>query len=1252
MRSSGHSRQGAFISYARSDGEAHARALHDRLAADAPDIEAWLDRFEIEGGVGWWKQIDQELDRAEFLLLMMTPSAMSSENTRREWRSARQRGVCVYPIKAAIDAELDFTRLPSWMRRAHFYDLDHEWPKLIAHLRRGCQATHVPFMAPQLPLKHVERQDVSERLATSLLAPDRARTVALRGPGGFGKTTMAAAICHDERVIEAFDDGILWVTLGQTPNLLNETVKLYAALTGERPGFIDEDDAARELSGKLADKSCLIVIDDAWQARHARRFLVGGSSCVHLVTTRLSEVAADAPTIEVDRMTAAQALELLVARSGATDLDPAAALQLVTRLGLWPLAIKLAGSAMNQRIKRNDSAAGALDYVKRALGKRGITAFDRNDVDDRQEAVARTIGASLDLLDGPEPQRCIELAVFPEDKAIPLQAVADLWRCTDVDDCEDLARHLDELALIELDLSQGSLRMHDSLRAFMTEKLGDAVRVHAGLLDGWGDPHALPYAYAWRNFAYHMCGADRGDEMRALLIDARWLSAKLAATDVHALIADFDSVDATGALAIVRDALRLSGPALATDPSQWRAQLHARLLGQPGPEMASFRQSLAADRSAHWLRLLQPTLDVPGGMLRMTLDAHDRGVTSLASDGRHDRLLSGAADGRVKIWDWSSGRPRMTLPDTRRLDVVTAVAISADGMRALTCGADGLIELWDLEQMERLHRLSARHRHGVRAIAMSADASLAVSGSRDTDLLVWDLHAAVVRHPLQGHTESVTSVALSADGAIAVSGSDDGTVRMWDTRTAALTHTLIGHSAGVNAVTITADGTQVLSGSTDRSVRWWDVSTGACVKTLRGHDASITSVALAATAARALSGASDGGVKLWDLTIGTAVAALAGHSDAVRAVTLSTDGHRAATASGDRTIKLWQLDRSGGTLASDAHRGAVVALVFSPDGRLCASGGVDGAVKIRDVESGTVVRSIDAHLAPIRALAFTPDGSCVISAGIEDKHWLWTVATGERTWIPVSHLAPIIDYALSETARYLVTCGRDATVNLWDVPSGAIVARYATRRLFDHLITPAPMRATAAQDEDVLDAYLPGEEIYDIAIVRVDRAGQRAVLSALRRDVASVGADRRRTGGGDAACLLVMDFAAQGVRSVIVSQADVISAFDCDATAARLLWAESDHALTLWDLDRDERVIHCRGHTGKVNAVAIVDSGRYAVSCSSDRTLRMWDLASGEVEAALTADAGLRSLAVAADSRTFAVGDVSGRVHFVRPQRG
>src|SRR5882762_2219058 len=120
-------REGVFISYARADGEDAARAIHRRLIADAPDIPAWLDRFEIEGGVGWWNQIEQELDRAEFLILVMTPAAMRSENTRREWRSARQRGVCVYPVKGVPDAELDYASLPNWMRKAHFYDPEREW---------------------------------------------------------------------------------------------------------------------------------------------------------------------------------------------------------------------------------------------------------------------------------------------------------------------------------------------------------------------------------------------------------------------------------------------------------------------------------------------------------------------------------------------------------------------------------------------------------------------------------------------------------------------------------------------------------------------------------------------------------------------------------------------------------------------------------------------------------------------------------------------------------------------------------------------------------------------------------------------------------------------------------------------------------------------------------------------------------------------------------------------------------------------
>jgi hypothetical protein len=79
-------------------------------------------------GRDWWLQITAALDVIEFMVLVMTPTAMTSKMVRKEWRYARQQGVCVYPVKAT--PALDFASLPHWMRSAHFYDLDHERPKL------------------------------------------------------------------------------------------------------------------------------------------------------------------------------------------------------------------------------------------------------------------------------------------------------------------------------------------------------------------------------------------------------------------------------------------------------------------------------------------------------------------------------------------------------------------------------------------------------------------------------------------------------------------------------------------------------------------------------------------------------------------------------------------------------------------------------------------------------------------------------------------------------------------------------------------------------------------------------------------------------------------------------------------------------------------------------------------------------------------------------------------------------------------
>ena len=278
----------------------------------------------MEGGVGWWAQIEAALDQVKFLVIVMTPKAMASAIISQEWRYARQRGVVVYPVKGVPDDQLDYAAIPNWMRKAHFFDIGRftgsewrdakEWQTFVNYLKSDRQPIRVPFMAPELPHGFVARDREFGQLLSLLLNTEREHAVAintaLQGPGGYGKTILAIAVCHDERVIDTFDDGVLWTSLGQTPQLVDELAKLYDALTGHHPAFVDVTHATAKLAEKLEHRNCLLVIDDVWDRAHLDPFLKGGKKCTRLVTTRRLDLVSGADLVRVDEMSAAESIRL------------------------------------------------------------------------------------------------------------------------------------------------------------------------------------------------------------------------------------------------------------------------------------------------------------------------------------------------------------------------------------------------------------------------------------------------------------------------------------------------------------------------------------------------------------------------------------------------------------------------------------------------------------------------------------------------------------------------------------------------------------------------------------------------------------------------------------------------------------------------------------------------------------------------------------------------------------------------------
>src|SRR6266852_1976001 len=512
-----------FLSYARSDGEPFATNLRQRLEAE--HIPLWQDRVGLEGGKDWWQQITEALDKVEFMVLVMTPAAMRSETVRKESRYARQQGVCVYPVKGEPD--LDFNSLPHWMRSAHFYDLDYEWQKLVNDLNTRCQQARVPFMVEDLPVDYVPRPQEFNALVNKLLDQEReepvAITAALRGAGGYGKTTMAKALCHNERIQQAFDDGILWVTLGEHPgNLVGKVEDLIYMLNQEHPGFTGIDAAGARLAELLADRDILLVVDDVWDATHLKPFLRGGTHCARLVTTRNEDVLpANAQSLVVDAMQPDEAVQLLSygLQTGVFTATNMQALRaLVARLGEWALLLKLANGVLRDRVGRGEALATALVYLNKALERRGLTAFDAENAQARDGAVSATLRVSFDLLQKEQYARYQELAVFPEDVDIPLATLEKLWGATgglDDFDTEELCRRLYRHSLLlKFDLATRTIRLHDVIRSYLQKAVGSALpALHAHLLDAyaltrWADlPGDEPYL--WDHLARHLVEADR-----------------------------------------------------------------------------------------------------------------------------------------------------------------------------------------------------------------------------------------------------------------------------------------------------------------------------------------------------------------------------------------------------------------------------------------------------------------------------------------------------------------------------------------------------------------------------------------------------------------------------------------------------------------------------------------------------------------------------------------------------------------------
>ncbi len=491
-----------FFSYARADDDANyddptksfMRRLYNGLTAAGFDV--WWDRASLPSrSLTFTVEIEQAIRACERFVLVVGPGAAQSDYVRAEYEFALAQCKPITPILRAGDYHL----IPKALGIDNVNAIDCRPTRdeaaavadIVARLRQPAPIGPAIGVKP-LPRGYIVREQVYRRALDALQAdaiqatvisapPNNQSAVAVFGMGGVGKSTLAAALAHDCQIRRHYRDGVIWLEVGQDPNVAALQASVGVHFGDSRDNYPDERVGALSLSRVLQGKTALLVLDDVWDYKLADHFRLSGTACRLLITTRSGALATrvQGADIQLNTLTPEEGARLIANLTGGDPNDPDSR-AIAEFLGGHTLAIVLAAAQIANAYA--DSPADMLRLLQKQQAAGDPFGDLQVEADDKDFNLSLSLSLSYKALPDDDLRRRFRaLGVFALEGTFDRAALAAVWGDADEDKARAPLKKLVDAGLLDWDRQSGRYSQHRLLRAYARALLAQAGEDEAAL---------------------------------------------------------------------------------------------------------------------------------------------------------------------------------------------------------------------------------------------------------------------------------------------------------------------------------------------------------------------------------------------------------------------------------------------------------------------------------------------------------------------------------------------------------------------------------------------------------------------------------------------------------------------------------------------------------------------------------------------------------------------------------------------------